>query len=112
MTQRTQLRKANVASDAATLEQIPNIGLSVADDLRGIGIHTPNMLIGTDPYALYAHVCTATGTRHDPCLIDTFIAAVRFMEGAPRLPWWHYTEERKRTLAAGKGDAPSGFRLR
>jgi len=105
VTPRTPPRKADVASDAATLEQIPNIGPSVAGDLRRIGIHTPNMLVGTDPYALYAHVCTATGTRHDPCLIDTFIAAVRFMEGGPRLPWWHYTDERKRTLAGGEPPA-------
>jgi len=40
-----------------------------------------------------------TATRDDPCVIDTFISAVRFMEGAPALPWWHYTEERKKTLS-------------
>jgi hypothetical protein len=31
--------------------------------------------------------------------LDTFIAAVRFMEGEPKRPWWKYTAERKRTLA-------------
>jgi hypothetical protein len=39
-------------------------------------------------------------------LLDTFIAAVRFMEGAPKKPWWKYTAERKKVLAArsrGKG---------
>jgi pathogenicity locus Cdd1 protein len=33
-------------------------------------------------------------------VLDTFIAAVRYMEGAPKRPWWHYTAERKRRLAA------------
>jgi hypothetical protein len=33
-------------------------------------------------------------------VLDTFIAAVRFMEGAPPHPWWHYTAERKATMAA------------
>jgi len=28
------------------------------------------------------------------------IAAVRFMEGGPKKPWWKYTAERKRELAA------------
>ena len=41
-----------------------------------------------------------TGDRHDPCVIDVFIAAVRFMAGEPSKPWWKYTPERKRTLAA------------
>ena len=36
----------------------------------------------------------------DPCLLDTFIAATRFMAGEPPLPWWRYTKERKRTLTA------------
>ncbi len=39
-------------------------------------------------------------TRHDPCVIDVFIAAVRFMGGEPAKPWWKYTPERKQTLAA------------
>jgi hypothetical protein len=42
---------------------------------------------------------TVTGQRHDPCVYDVFLAAVRFMEGAPALPWWTYTPERKRVLA-------------
>ena len=56
-------------------------------------------LRGRDPYALYDELCRATGIRHDPCLLDTFIAAVRFMEGEPKKPWWKYTAERKRVMA-------------
>jgi len=41
-----------------------------------------------------------TGARQDPCVLDTFIAAIRYMEGAPKRPWWHYTAERKRRLGA------------
>jgi hypothetical protein len=53
-----------------------------------------------DPYALYDDLCRITGQRHDPCLLDTFIAAVRYVEGAPKTPWWEYTAERKRVMAA------------
>jgi hypothetical protein len=60
----------------------------------------PAELLGRDPYAMYEDLCQLTGQRHDPCLLDTFIAAVRFMEGAPKKPWWKYTAERKREMAA------------
>ena len=35
---------------------------------------------------LYDDLCRITGQRHDPCLLDTFIAAVRYMEGGPKKP--------------------------
>jgi len=88
--------KAAHAADAQLLEQIPNIGPSIANDLRGIGIAQPRDLPGQDPYALYARLNATTGQRHDPCVCDCFISAVRFMEGGDPVPWWHYTEERKR----------------
>jgi hypothetical protein len=84
----------------ARLEDIPNVGPAVAADLRRLGITTPGELPGRDPYALYDDLCRITGQRHDPCLLDTFIAAVRYMEGAPKKPWWKYTAERKREMAA------------
>ena len=93
--------KAANAAAAMRLEEIPNIGPSVADDLRGIDIFEPSQLVGRDPYALYREICERTGLLHDPCLCDTFIAAVRFMDGGPVRPWWFYTAERKKRLGAG-----------
>jgi Pathogenicity locus len=81
------------------LEQLPNIGTAVARDLRAIGVRRPAQLAGRDPWRLYARVNRVLGARQDPCLLDTFIAVVRFMEGAPARPWWHYTPERKRVQA-------------
>lgn len=91
--------KARTAAQAMRLQQIPNIGPSIAGDLRAIGISTPRQLIGQDPYDLYRRSNAVAGVRQDPCLIDCFIAAVRFMEGASPRPWWKYTAERKRHLA-------------
>jgi hypothetical protein len=82
------------------LEDIPYVGKAIAEDLRYLGIEKPGELTGKDPYALYDTLCAQTGVRHDPCLLDTFIAAVRYVEGGPRLPWWAFTAERKRALAA------------
>ncbi len=81
------------------LEDVPNVGKAIAADLRLVGIERPAQLKGRDPYEIYDSVCRVTGQRQDPCLLDTFIAAVRFMEGWPNLPWWAYTKERKQTLA-------------
>ena len=99
--------KAGAAQDAAALEEIPNVGPAVAADLRRLGITAPADLLGRDPYALYEGLCEITGQRHDPCLLDTFIAAVRFMAGGPKKPWWAYTAERKRRLAARRPPADS-----
>jgi hypothetical protein len=78
------------------LEDLPNVGPSIAGDLRRIGIAEPGDLPGCEPLDLYNALCEATGERQDPCLLDVFISAVRFMEGRPPKPWWDYTAGRKR----------------
>jgi len=85
-------------SNPTVLEDLPNVGKAVAADLRRIGIRAPRDLAGRDPYALYDALNRATGVRHDPCVLDTFIAVVRFVDGGPAQPWWAFTAERKRTL--------------
>jgi pathogenicity locus Cdd1 protein len=93
-------RKAAKARLATVLEAIPNVGASIARDLRSIGIKRPQELIGRNPHSLYQALCDRTRARQDPCVLDTFISAVRFMEGAPSRPWWYYTAERKQKFPA------------
>ncbi len=97
------VRKATSAAEARLLEAIPNVGPSIAADLREIGVTQPRQLIGRGPYDLYARSNARRGMIQDPCLADCFISAVRFMEGAPARPWWDYTAERKRTLSTASG---------
>ena len=87
--------KAASAAECETLEQLPNIGPSLAASLRLIGIRTPRDLRGKDAFVLYQKLCAATGQRQDPCVLDTFMAAVDFMNGAAAAPWWRYTPQRK-----------------
>ena len=87
--------KAATAAECVALEQLPNIGPALAADLRLIGIHEPRQLRGKDAFVLYQKLCAATGQRHDPCVLDTFMAAVDFMAGAAAAPWWKYTAQRK-----------------
>ena len=77
---------------------------ALAADLELIGIHEPVDLKGRDPFQLYHDLCTVTAARHDPCVIDAFISAVRFMDGKGARVWWDYTAERKRVLAAAHPD--------
>ncbi len=90
--------KAKTASQAHTLEQIPNIGKSIANDLRGIGIRQPKQLEGKNGLTLYRKLNTATGVRHDPCVVDAFMAAIDFMNGGKSKPWWNFTAKRKALL--------------
>lgn len=84
------------------LRDIPNIGPATAADLQLIGIDRPSDLLDCDPYELYTRLEAATGTHQDPCVLDVFISAVRFMNGAPARPWWKYTAERKNMLVDKK----------
>jgi Pathogenicity locus len=97
---RIKAPKAAHADDCVVLEDLPNIGPAIAADLRLIGIHAPRELKGRDAFVLYQKLNAATGTRHDPCVLDTFMAAVDFMSGAAAAPWWAYTAERKALYGA------------
>jgi hypothetical protein len=80
-------------------QQIPNVGPAIEKDFRLLKIAHPHHLASHDPFELYDRLNAVTGVRQDPCVLDTFIAAVRYMRGAPATPWWKYTAERKRALA-------------
>ena len=92
----------NAREGVRRLEDVPNVGPRISEDFRRLGISTPAQLAGRDPYQLYEELGRVTGQRHDPCVLDTFIAAVRYMQGGPKKPWWYFTTERKRVLAAKK----------
>lgn len=92
--------KAREAAECERLEQIPNVGPSIAADLRRLGVTHPRDLAARDAFALYRQLCDATGRRQDPCVLDVFLAAVDFMRGAPARPWWAYTAGRKRLYGA------------
>ncbi|TZF90139.1 helix-hairpin-helix domain-containing protein [Cognatilysobacter lacus] len=77
------------------LTDLPNVGPSVAGDLRRIGIERPSQLVGQSPLELYRRLCEVTGARQDPCVLDVFMSVTRFMDGEAPRPWWAYTAERK-----------------
>jgi hypothetical protein len=82
-------------SEIKRFRDIPNIGPVIEKNLIYLGLNTPEDLIGKDPYQMYTDLCAITQNRQDPCIIDVFISAVRYMEGGPAKKWWEFTEERK-----------------
>lgn len=81
------------------LTDLPNIGPSLANDLRRIGIEHPQQLVGRDPVALYDALCETKGIRQDPCVLDVFMSVTDFMNGGEPKVWWAYTAQRKRLMA-------------
>lgn len=78
------------------LTDLPNVGKACAQDLVLLGVRKPVDLVGRDPQDMYERLCKLTGTRQDPCVLDTLVSVVRFMQGDQARPWWYYSAERKR----------------
>lgn len=85
-------------SRVRVLTDLPNVGKACAQDLRLLGIHEPNQLVGQCPFDMYEELCKRTGSRQDPCVIDVFMSVTRFMAGEEPRPWWTYTQERKQSF--------------
>jgi hypothetical protein len=87
------------ADTASALTAIPNVGPAIARKLRRLDVHGIEDLRGRDPVELFDRLCAMDGHRHDPCLLDTFVAAVAYADGGPARPWWEYSRERKARAA-------------
>ncbi|MBI2923459.1 MAG: helix-hairpin-helix domain-containing protein [Planctomycetes bacterium] len=95
MPQLFQRPTPNAERRTPRLEDLPNVGPSVAGDLRRLGITRPAELRGRNPLAMYRALCRKDGVRHDPCLLDVFMALADFTKTGRAKPWWHFTEKRK-----------------
>src|SRR5436305_12872414 len=86
------------------LRDLAGVGRAIEADLRSLGICSVRELAATDGDELYRRLCESTGTRQDPCVLDTFRCAVAQARD-PRLPseqrnWWWWSRQRKRGLLA------------
>ena len=81
------------------LSDLANVGPATLGDLHQLGIRTVRQLARRDALALYRSLCRRTGKRHDPCVIDVFMAIIHQARGGKPMPWWKFTKERKRVVA-------------
>jgi len=86
----------------AALTAIPNVGPAIARMLLRLDVHGVEDLRGRDPDELFERLCAIDGRRHDPCLRDTFTAAVAYADGGPPRPWWEFSRARKARAAAAR----------
>jgi predicted RecB family nuclease len=81
------------------LRDLAGVGPSIEADLRSLGISSVRDLAETNGDELYRRLCESTGTRQDPCVLDTFRCAVAQARD-PGLPseqrnWWWWSRQRK-----------------
>lgn len=88
--------KAKTAKEVKKIQDIPNVGNAMMRDFLLLGIRTPKDLKRVKAFTLYKKMCTLSGSRQDPCVLDTYMAVIDFMNGAPARPWWFYTKTRKK----------------
>lgn len=93
------MRRTATHSDAR-LEEIPNIGKSIAADLRALGIMTPQQLGKRDPLKTYLALSGSMGQRHDPCMLYTLMGAKHYLDTGESVVWWKFTEQGKALLVA------------
>ena len=88
--------KSKSFKEVIKFEDIPNVGPTMARDFNLLGLNKPTDLINKNPLTLYNKMCKITGVRQDPCVLDTYIAVIDFMNGASAKPWYFYTKTRKK----------------
>jgi hypothetical protein len=81
------------------LQTLPSIGRSLARDLYRLGYRKPEDLRGQDGLEMYRRLEALTGSRQDPCVLDSFRCAVYAAETAEPDPellkWWSWSRRRK-----------------
>lgn len=88
--------KARSFKEVKKFQDIPNVGPAMARDFGLLGLNKPTDLINKNPLMLYKKMCKLSGVRQDPCVLDTYIAVVDFMNGSTAKPWYFYTKNRKK----------------
>jgi len=84
----------------AEFQKLPNVGKATAEDLVRLRVRSLRDLSRREPMTLYRRLCRMDGVRHDPCVMDVFMATVEHARTGSSKPWWKYTAQRKAMLAA------------
>ena len=80
------------------LEDLRNIGAAMLGDFALLNIKSVKQLARCNADRLYARIQALTHTRHDPCVWDTYAAAIHQAKTGEALPWWEFTKVRKAKL--------------
>jgi len=83
------------------LASLVSVGPKTLEDFEKLGVRNLGQLAREEPDDLYRRLCTLTGQRQDPCVLDVFSAAVAQARD-PELPaeqcqWWYWSRQRKQS---------------
>ena len=89
-----------MATTTRQLADLISIGPAMLRDFKMLGIRSVPQLAKQNPQRMYGRLNRVTGQRQDPCVLDTFCAAVAQAQN-PRLPaeqcqWWYWSAKRKK----------------
>ncbi len=90
-----------VAETPLDLSKLRNIGKAMLMDFELLGIASVAQLADQGADEIYTRLCVLTGGRHDPCVHDTFAAAINQAKTGEALNWWAFTPMRKERQKAG-----------
>ena len=88
-----------MAESTRQLGDLISIGPAMLRDFALLRIRSVAQLARQNPQNMYAKLNRLSGQRQDPCVLDTFCAAVAQAKN-PRLPaeqceWWYWSRKRK-----------------
>ncbi len=72
-----------------------NVGKAVFRDLTLLKITSIKELAKQDANELYNRLQKITGSKQDPCVLDTFCAIIHEAKTGEKKPWWHWSKIRK-----------------
>jgi len=83
------------ATGEKKLGDLRNIGKAMLADFSLLKIESVESLAECDSVELYERLQLLTGHRQDPCVLDTFAAAIHEARTGERLDWWLFSRARK-----------------
>jgi nucleotidyltransferase/DNA polymerase involved in DNA repair len=88
-----------MATTTRQLGDLISIGPAMLRDFDRLGIRSVAQLAKQEPQRMYEKLNRKIGRRLDPCVLDTFCAAVAQARN-PQLPaeqcqWWYWSKKRK-----------------
>lgn len=86
-------------SKSRELADLISIGPAMLRDFEMLGIRSVGQLARQNPERMYQKLGRTTGQRQDPCVLDTFCAAVAQARNprlaAEKCEWWWWSKKRK-----------------
>lgn len=82
------------------LQTLPNVGPAMAADFLRLGVSSVDDLSRRDPKELYDRISELDGVRHDPCVLDTYAAAIQAARTGASIPWYEFSDMRKAAISS------------